>query len=134
TWSPLKRRERFRVERFAMAEEPDHERQSDRGLRRSDRHHEEGDDLSVHRPELAAERNEREVRGVQHDLHREEQRYQVAAQEDAGRADREEQTGQHQVVLERNVRGVHSVCFRARMTAPTIAEMMRMDVTSNANM
>src|SRR5215510_7384052 len=60
TWSPLERRERFRVERLAMPEEADHERQTDGGLGRRHRHHEEHDDLTIHRPELTAERHEGE--------------------------------------------------------------------------
>src|SRR6185369_16254403 len=54
TWSPLERRERFRVERFAMAEEPDHQRQAAGRLGGRDRHDEERDDLPVHRAELTA--------------------------------------------------------------------------------
>src|SRR5262245_44173927 len=117
TGSPLERRERFGIERLAVPEEPDHERQADGGLGGGDGHDEERDDLSVHRPELAAERNERQVRGVQHDLDRQEQRDQVTAHKDAGRADREQQTGEDEVMLERHVRRIHSVCFRARTTA-----------------
>src|SRR5262245_33614901 len=45
--SPFERRERVGVERFAGAEERDHEREADGGLGRRDRHHEEGDDLPV---------------------------------------------------------------------------------------
>ena len=41
-------------------------------------------------PSVAAERDERQVDGVQHDLDREQDRDQVAAQEHARRADREQ--------------------------------------------
>src|SRR5688572_18276832 len=47
TRSPLQRRECVGVERFAMAEERNHDRQADGRLRRGDRHHEERDDLAV---------------------------------------------------------------------------------------
>ena len=45
--------------------------------------------------ERAAERDERQVHGVQHDLDRQQDRDQVAAHEHAGRADREQDRRQH---------------------------------------
>src|SRR6478736_2347582 len=115
--SPFERRERFGIERFAMAEEPDHERQADRGFSRRDGHHEERDDLAVDRALLPPEGDKGEVDGVQHDFNRHQQRDQVAAQEHAGRADREQQPGQHQVVADRH----QSSLFRDSTTAPTSA-------------
>src|SRR5688572_23422563 len=128
--SPLQRCERFGVEGFTMPEESNHQRQADSGFSSSHGHHEERDDLAVDLAELAAEGDEREVDGVQHDLHREQQGDQVAAQKHAGRADREQQPRQHQVMSDRH----HCSLFRARTTAPTIDAMIRIDVTSNANM
>src|SRR3954451_22214501 len=52
--SPFQQRERVRTQRLAMAEERDHQRKADRSLGRRDRHHEERDDLAVHRPEIPA--------------------------------------------------------------------------------
>src|SRR5215218_522499 len=88
--SPFQGRERFGVERFAMPEQADHERETDRGFGGRHRHHEEGDDLAIDRAPLAPERDEREIDGVQHDLDRHQQRDQVAAQEHAGSADRKQ--------------------------------------------
>src|SRR5688572_30257468 len=70
TGSPLQGRERFGIERLAMAEQRDHERQADRRFRGGHGHHEEGDDLPVDLAPLAAEGHERQVDGVQHDLDR----------------------------------------------------------------
>ena len=53
-------------------------------------------------PAIAAERHERQVHGVQHDLDRQQDRDQVAAQEHAGRADGEQHRRDDQVVAERN--------------------------------
>jgi hypothetical protein len=64
--------------------------EADGGFGRGHGHDEERDDLAVHVPELAAERHERQVHGVQHDLDRQQQRDDVAAQEDARRADGEQ--------------------------------------------
>src|SRR5688572_27075414 len=131
TGSPLEARKGFGVERLAMAEQGDHERQADRRLGGGDGHDEEGDDLPVDLAELAAERDERQVDGVQHDLDRHQQRDDVAAQEHARRADGEQQAREHQVMANGHR---YSSLLRASTTAPTIAAMIRMDVTSNANM
>src|SRR5687768_9690512 len=128
--SPLQRRKRFGVERLTMAEQPDDERQPDGGFGRGHGHHEEGDDLAIDFAKLAAEGDEREVDGVQHDLHRQQQGDQVAAQEHAGRANGEQQARKHEVMSDRH----HCSLFRASTTAPTIDAMIRIDVTSNANM
>src|SRR5918995_1104761 len=58
TRSPLQRRESFGVERLAVTEQANHQREPDRGLCGGDGHHEERDDLPVHRPELPAEGDE----------------------------------------------------------------------------
>src|SRR5688572_26194956 len=54
TPSPFERREGFRIERLAVAEKTDDERKADSGFSGRHGHHEEGDDLSVHGPELPA--------------------------------------------------------------------------------
>ena len=61
-------------------------------------------------PGVAAERDERQVHGVQHDLDRQQDRDQVAPQEHAGRADGEQDRRHDQVVAERN----HGSPFPAR--------------------
>src|SRR5690606_22039650 len=91
TGSPFESRERLGVERLPMAEQGNDEREADGRLGGGDGHHEEGDDLPVHGALLAAEGHEGQVHRVQHDLDGEQQRDDVAAQEDAGRAEGEEQ-------------------------------------------
>src|SRR5678815_2153503 len=81
TRSPLQARELVRVERFPGPEERDHDRQPDRGFRRCHRHHEEHDDLSVHRLPVLAGGDEREIDGVEHHLDREEDGDEVAPEE-----------------------------------------------------
>src|SRR6202049_3983444 len=53
--SPLQHRERVGVQRFAMPEQGDHDREPDRRLGGGDRHDEEHDDLPVGGPQRAAE-------------------------------------------------------------------------------
>src|SRR5690348_3538029 len=55
TGSPLQAREGFGIERLAMAEQRDHQRQADGRFRRRHRHHEERDDLAVDGGPLAPE-------------------------------------------------------------------------------
>src|SRR5476649_1136216 len=45
--SPFQARERIRVERFLVAEQADHDRETDGGFGGRDGHHEEHDDLAV---------------------------------------------------------------------------------------
>src|SRR5689334_1945914 len=114
-----------------MAEQRDHERKTDRGFSGGDGHHEEGDDLAVDVGPLAAEGDEREVDGVEHELDRQQQGDQVAAQEHAGGTDGEQQARQDEVMANRHDQ---SSLFFASTTAPTIDAMIRIDVTSKANM
>src|SRR5690349_1668833 len=58
--SPLQRREHVGAERFFVAEQGDHNRQSDRRLGGRHGHHEEGDDLPFDRAKIAARGDERE--------------------------------------------------------------------------
>src|SRR5688572_27313119 len=114
-----------------MPEQRDDERQANRGLGSGHRHHEEGDDLAVDVAGIAPERHERQVHGVQHDLYRQQDRDQVAAQEHACRANREEHRRDDQVMTEGNHWSLPSRL--ARTTAPTIATRISTDVASNAN-
>src|SRR5689334_19756286 len=95
---PLQAREGFGVQRLAVTEQGDDDREADGGFRGGDGHHEEHDDLAVGGAERAAEGDEREVHRVQHDLDRQQDRDQVAADEHAGGADRK-QDGRHDQVV-----------------------------------
>src|SRR5688572_7874815 len=130
TRSPFQRRKGFGVERFLVTEQTNHQCEPHRRFSSRHGHHEERDDLPIDLAKLAAEGDEREVDGVQHDLDRQQQGDQIAAQEHAGSADGEEQSRQHQIMANRH----HCSLFRASTTAPTIDAMIRIDVTSNANM
>src|SRR5438094_644471 len=68
--------------------------EADDDLGRRHDHHEEGHDLAVQGPVDAAERDEREVRRVQHQLDAHEQDDRVAPDEHADRADGEQRPGQ----------------------------------------
>src|SRR5579872_4045621 len=128
--SPFERRKRFGVQRFLVPEQRDDDCQTDRGFSSRDGHDEEHDDLAVRGAERAAERDERQVDGVQHDLDRQQDRDQVAPHEHAGRPDGEQDGRQNQVVIQRHHQRVSRL---ASTTAPTIATRIRIDVTSNAN-
>src|SRR3954468_2306719 len=134
---PFQHRERFGVQRLTMAKQRDHDRQADRRLGRRDGHHEEHDDLSVSGAQRAAERDECQVHRVQHDLDRQQNRDQVPPHEPTGRANREQDRRQDQVIVEgrhhRTLDRPGASSRRASITAPTSATRMRIDVTSNAN-
>src|SRR3954451_24476897 len=112
-----------------MPEERDDQREADRRFGGGDGHDEKGDDLPVDRPAIPPDGDERDVHRVEHDLDREQDRDQVAAQEHAGGANRKEHPGQDQVFVERR----HQCSLRAMTTAPTIDTRIRTDVTSKAN-
>src|SRR5262249_18302200 len=120
--------ERVRVERLAMPEQRDDDREAHGRFRRGHGHDEEHDDLPLDRAEVPADGHERQVDGVEHDLDRQEDRDQVAPEEDAGRAGGEEDGREHEEVVER---GHHRFRF-ASVTAPTMATTISSDVTSNA--
>src|SRR5436190_8359693 len=130
--SPFQLGERVGVERLAVTEQADDDGKAHRRFRGGDRHDEEHDDLAVRAAVHAAERDEREIDGVQHDLDRQQNRDQVAAHEHACRADAEQHGRQHEILLERRRRHCPP-SFRASTTAPTIATRISTDVTSNAN-
>src|SRR6478672_2089878 len=71
--------------------EPDHD------LGGGDDHHEEGGDLSVEVAVLPGEGDQREVRGVEHQLHAHEHHDRVAPGEDPDTADREQDRREHDV-------------------------------------
>src|SRR5687768_7858718 len=132
--SPLERGIGVRIERLPMPEERNHDGETDRGLRGRHGHDEERDDLPVDASLIAAQRHERQVHRVEHHLDREHHGDQVAAQEHAGRADREEHAREQQVVIQCRhycpAPFSRGGCLRARMTAPTIATRISSDVAS----
>src|SRR6266853_2825846 len=99
--SPLQASERLGVQRLAMAEQADDDREADGGFGCGHGHHEEHDDLAVGCAERAAERDEAQVHRVQHDLDREQDRDDVAADQHTRRADGEQDCRQDEVVAER---------------------------------
>src|SRR4029453_18807994 len=127
---PLQRGEHVGIQRFAMAEQADHDGQANRGFGGGNGHHEEHDDLAVRRAERAPEGDEAQVHGVQHDLDREQDGDEIPPNEHAGRTDRKQNRGQHEVVAERRHQ---RDSFFASTTAPTMATRIRIEVTSNAN-
>src|SRR5438876_11021209 len=141
---PFQCRERIGVERFLVPAQPDANREADGRFSRGDGHDEEDHDLPVRRPHGAAERDERQVYGIQHDLDRQQDRDHVSPDEHAGRPDREKDRGEGEVMSERRRHGLASAApvrgapgprtsRRARTTAPSIATSISTDVTSNAS-
>src|SRR5580765_2230344 len=134
TRSPSERRKCVRVQRFLVPEQGDDDRQTGGRFGGRDGHDEEHDDLPVHRPEVAIDRDERQVDGVEHHLDREQDRDQVPAEEHARRADRKQHGREDEVAVERRLRHpAHARSLRARMIAPTIATRISTEVASNAN-
>src|SRR5256885_9954812 len=130
--SPLQTRERVGIERLAMAEQADHDGESDRGFSGGDGHDEEHDDLPVGGAERTAERDEAEVHRVQHDLDRQENRDHVAPHEHTGGADGEQNRRQDQIIVQPRRHGF-DVSLLARSTAPTLATRIRSEGTSNGD-
>src|SRR5262245_23185121 len=118
-----------------QSEQVDDDREPDRHLGGGDGHHEEHEDLAIERLHVARERDEREVRGVQHELDRHEDDERVAAYEHADHADREHDRRQRDQPGERD--HAPSVAARARPRAMTITPIMAtsstIEVTSNGN-
>src|SRR4029077_10183829 len=85
--------------RTAGAEDGHDDRESDHHLTRGDHHGVERHHLAVQMTVHAGERDEREVRGVEHQLDAHEHDNGVAAQQHSGRADREQQRRQVEVVV-----------------------------------
>src|SRR5262245_14938447 len=128
--SPFERRKSVGIQRLAVSEERNDQREADRRLSRGHGHDEERDDLPVEVAGVAAEGDERQVHRVQHDLDRQKDRDQVLPQEHTGRADGKQRGRENQIVAQRN----HcSPSRRANTTAPTIATRINIDVASNAN-
>src|SRR5215207_9790917 len=79
------------VERQAAAEDGDDQAEADDDLAGGDHHHDHGEDLPLAVADHAAEGDEGEVAGVQHQLEAEEDHQGAAADQDPDRAGGEEQ-------------------------------------------
>src|SRR5208282_5909474 len=101
-WSPSHQSQVVGVDGFTIAENRDDDAQANRRFGRRDSHYEEHDHLAVHRTEPAAERDEGEVYRVEHQLDRHEHHENVAADDDAGHADRKDDRAERHHVAERN--------------------------------
>src|SRR5919107_2070585 len=101
----------------AGAEDAEDDRQADDDLGRGDEHHEQRDDLAVERPVHAGERDEREVRRVEHQLDAHEHDDRVAAQQEGRGADREQDRRQVQVGVQAHRRPPCSTSSSIRATA-----------------
>src|SRR5581483_7896155 len=77
------------------------DRQTHDDLRRRDDHREEREHLTIERSVHPGERDEREVHGVQLQLHRHEDHERVLAHENADAADREQRRRDHEEVRDR---------------------------------
>src|SRR5215211_1689135 len=134
-------REPVDVELEVPAVEGDDETEPDDDLRGRDRHHRDGEDLSVAVAEPSGERDEGEVRAVEHDLEREQDDQRIAPQEHAERTRGEEKArhGQVQRDLGTHHRPSDASSSGARRlwppstTPPTAATSSTIDVTSNAS-
>src|SRR5207244_4013929 len=80
--------------------ERDDQPEADHDFGRSDGHHRDREDLPVLAPVQPRERDQQQVRGVEHDLDREQDDQRRAAEHDAERAGREEQSAEHDVPLD----------------------------------
>ncbi len=120
----------FRV--AAVLENGQNDRQADRSLGRRHHHHEEREQVPVHLLPLVGEGDKGQVDGIQNQLDRHEHGDDVAAENEAGHAEREQHRAQHQKPGKRDVPR-HSSSFRASTMAPTIAIRIRIEVISNGN-
>src|SRR5260370_15410189 len=142
------------VDSFTIAKSRNDDAECDRSLGGRHGHHEKSDHLPVHRTEPVAERNECEIDRVQHQFDRHVHHEDVAADDYAGNADRENDRAQRHHVGERDhpcTRRATSAArislaarasdapsstsfgiLRASATAPTTAASSNTEVTSNA--
>src|SRR4029077_12944966 len=126
-------RELLPVQRYDEAEPDAH-------LRRGDCHHGEREDLARAVVEVPRERDQREVARVEHQLEREQHDERVAPDEDAERADPEQERRDGDVPGDTGAEhqlGTSSPCWRRtcvpRITPPTAATSRTIDVISKAS-
>src|SRR5207237_4562015 len=110
--------------------------EADDHLRGGDRHHREGEHLAVERSVVARERDQREVRPVQHDLEREQHDQRAPPDHHAERADREQERRDGDVpgdVGPAHCARVPSRAWLPRTTPPTAAASRTIEVISKAS-
>src|SRR6185437_3762383 len=115
----------LQVDRLIVPEDGQNDRESDRRFSRRHRHDEEGDQVGADSVHLS-QRHEREVHGVEHELHAHEQHDGIPTKQHARNADREQHGGQSESRAEK-----HQTFRFASTTAPTMAARSRIEVTSN---
>src|SRR5689334_23871969 len=93
--SPFENVDLIDADGLLVAEERDDDRQSDGGFGRGDRHDEEDEDLPGGISEERGERDEREVDGVEHQLHAHEDDDGVAGAEHPPRRAQRERRAEH---------------------------------------
>src|SRR5262245_16711040 len=130
--SPLHLAGVFDVHGVAVAYQTDDDRQSDGDLDGGHHHDHERQDLALVVADLAAERDQRQVRGVQHQLDAHEHDDHVAAREHADHADHEDQRGDD-LELERRHVAHHSSLFFASTTAAMIPARSSTPATCTAS-
>src|SRR3989442_8947502 len=116
----------------------EHDGEAHGDLRGGDDEHEDHEHAPalVERAEASRERDERQVRGVQHELDAHEDHHRVPASKHARAADEEETGRDRDVVAERDHRRCLAVSGSSRWVrtiAPTIAARSSTDAISNAN-
>src|SRR5437016_10791242 len=83
-----------------MAKHGNDDRKTDYGLGGGHRHDKEHDDLPLHRTQVARERNEGQIHGVEHQLDGHQDHDQIPPHQDPDHADGENHRAENQVVLE----------------------------------
>src|SRR5439155_8465618 len=116
------------VERLAIPEYCNNQRQADGGLRSGDNEYKEHKDLPADLTVLGGERHKREVDRIEHDFDRQQQSDNVAFGEETQHADQKQDCAEDQVPSHRNHKS-----FLAKTTAPMRAIKISSDVASNGN-
>src|SRR5579884_1799525 len=90
------------LQRFTVLEDSKNDGQADGGFRRGDHHDEEGKDLPIHLFEMPREGDKAQVHGVEHQLDGHEDGDDVAAEEEAGNAEAEENGAEDEIPVHRH--------------------------------
>ena len=98
----LKRTDLVDFECLAIFEDRQDDGQAHGGFGRGDHHHEETENVPVDLFELVGKRDEAEIHGVEHQLDGHEHSNDVAAEQESGDAEREQNRAQDQIPGERN--------------------------------
>src|SRR5271169_1941211 len=111
----------------------DDDREADRGFAGGERDDEHREELPVEVAEVARERDEIQVRGVEDELDRHQHRQEVPANEDARDADGEEHERECDVMRDADHQSTRSIVRFPSTTAPIIATSRNTDATSNGS-